>query len=73
MIEVVTFDQTPAGVLTEELKRADAGLVDGVIVIALNKDGSQQMIMSRMSMHEKSFLLSFAQAWLYRWFGESTE
>jgi hypothetical protein len=41
---------------------------EGVIAIALNKDGSQFLMSSTMSMLTKTFLVNFAFSWVMEWF-----
>jgi len=64
---VVELD-TPQGTLQDMLKRAEH--FDGVIILGLNKDGSQYLSASRFSMSDKVFLIQFAQSWVNRWFME---
>lgn len=66
MIRIVDELDTPGGALKSALNRAKD--FDGVIIIALNKDGTQWLTTSMMSMHQKAFLISFAQSWVLRWF-----
>lgn len=69
-MKVVNPNETPETVdargvrktLEEMLERAEH--FDGVIVIALNQDGSQFLRGSLMNLAEKSLLLAFAQSWL---------
>lgn len=65
-LQVIEAEDTPEGTLKAMLVRYQE--FDGVIVISLNKDGSQHLMASRMSMHEKCFLIQFAQNWINSWF-----
>ena len=42
--------------------------IEGVIVITLNKDGTQFLRASSMSMMQKSFLKAFFDSYILRWF-----
>ena len=70
-LDVVTDEQTPEGVLKEMQTRAEH--FEGVICIALNKDGSQFLMSSRMRGREKAFLIAFAQSWVMDWFDEGRD
>ena len=65
-MRIVEAEDTPEGTLKSMLARAES--FDGVLIISLNKDGSQYLESSIMSMHQKAFLVAFAQAWLTQWF-----
>lgn len=52
--------------ITDFLLRADS--FEGVMLVGLNKDGSQFMMSSTMSAMKKCFLISFVQSWLLTWF-----
>lgn len=58
--------ETPRGTLQEMLDREEQ--LDVVVVIALNKNGSQFLMCSSTSMHVKTFLVSFALSWVMQWF-----
>lgn len=49
------------------LKRADQ--FECVMIVALNSDGRQFLRSSHCSGMQKSFMISFAQSWLNKWFG----
>lgn len=66
-LQPVQEGDTPEGTLKEVL--AEAHDLDGVVVIALRKDGTQFLNSSRMSFYEKTFLKCFWDAWVLRWFG----
>ena len=70
-MKLVIESDTPEGVLKEMLGRAEH--FESVMVIALNKDGSQYMQASHTSMINKCFLVSFAQSWVMRWFQAENE
>lgn len=53
-------------VIEEALGFADR--LDGVIVLALDKDGAQLLRSSTMNAMQKAFLGAFFSAWLSRWF-----
>ncbi len=61
-LKKVEEGDTPRGTLIEMLAREEH--LDGVIVIALNKDGTQFLSTSRMSGYEKGHLIMFALSWL---------
>lgn len=46
---------------------------EGVIVLAMNKDGTQFMATSPLTMESKCFLKCFLDSWILRWFSESYE
>lgn len=48
--------------------RLNAHEFDGVIVLALRKNSTQELFTSTMSMYEKVFLAAFLQAWVNKWF-----
>lgn len=70
-IRAIEHGDTPEGTLKEMLDRAEH--FEHVIVIAMNKDGTQYLSASHASMIQKSFLIAFAQAWLTRWFDSMYE
>lgn len=39
-----------------------------VVILALDKDGSQQILSSSMNAMEKAFLCQFHNAWMNKWF-----
>ena len=51
----------------EHVLKAEAQ-IEGVIILTLNKDGSQFMAGSRLSMHQMSFMKCFFDAFIGRWF-----
>lgn len=53
-------------VLEHALSQADG--FDGVVVVAVTKDGGQWLRGSSMNQHTKSFLLAFHQAVVQSWF-----
>lgn len=57
--------------LNEMLDRADH--LEGVIVVALNKDGTQFLSTSAMSHESKCFLKCFFDAYVAQWFSEMQE
>ncbi len=46
------------------LERASS--FDGVVLIALNKDGSQYLVTSSMSMYKRAFLKCFFDSWVMK-------
>lgn len=46
---------------------------EAVMVVALTKDGSQILRTSTASGQQKSFMVSFLNAWLARWFNIQPE
>lgn len=65
-MRVVQDEDTPEGTLKTVLE--DAENLEGVIVIALKRDGTQALHASHMNMYKKTFLMAFAQAYYTRWF-----
>lgn len=55
-------------VLVDALERLE--LFEGVVIIALRKDGMQEMRTSTMSAYQKCYLAAFHQAVMLRWFEE---
>lgn len=53
---------------TLDLVREHADEIAGIIVIGLNKDGTQSLISSSMSQIERCFLISFANSYVHHWF-----
>lgn len=47
---------------------AEVDQLDGVIILALKKDGGQRMETSTMSGFQKAFLCQFLNAWMTKWF-----
>lgn len=47
---------------------AQAEGFEGVMLIGLTKAGEQYLRTSTMSMHQKSFLVAFLNAYLVKWF-----
>ena len=56
---------------TLEQSLASAKSLGGVMILELNKDGSQRLLTSSLSMHEKAFLVAFAQAYINEWFKDA--
>ena len=52
--------------IEEFLSKADS--FDSVMLVAINKDGTQFMKCSTMNQYEKSFLLQFIQSSIFWWF-----
>lgn len=50
-----------------------ADSMDGVMVLGINKDGTQFLVSSTMSHYQKCFLLAFHQAVNQRWFDEMAD
>jgi len=47
--------------------------LDGVIIIALNKDTTQWLSTSKMNGMQKAFLIQFAQSYMINWFSLKDE
>lgn len=58
---------------TLEFVRSHADQIAGIVVIVLNKDGSQSLISSTMSQLERTFLIAFANSYVSRWFSGEDE
>ena len=75
MNKVVTIsnqkDQSVREALDEALAKSDT--FEGVIILAIKKDGSQWLTTSFMSGYQKSFLLAFFQALMTSWFKLSSD
>lgn len=59
-------DNSVEEALTYIAERGDK--IKGVMIISLNKDGSQYMVTSKMSTYERAFLTQFANATMLKWF-----
>jgi len=66
VIEIVQDGDTPEGVLND--CRALCPDTSTIVIIGINNDGSQWLRTSRGSAIEKSFALTFFQAWMAKWF-----
>lgn len=65
-LHLINEGDTPEGVLKEMLACADK--VEAIIVITLNKDGTQFARTSRINMYQKCFLKCFWDSWIIGWF-----
>ena len=54
--------------LLVKINKLDFENIDGLVVLILNKDGTQEILSSNMNMLEKSFLLQTFQSWVNNWF-----
>jgi hypothetical protein len=68
MIKEMKIETDVKETIEECLKISDS--LDGVIILALNKEGQQLMSTSNMSMFQKLFLKAFLDAWSVNWFLE---